>query len=389
MDAVKLGELLWNTPEPGFFELETHKILLACFRELGYSVEEFCDFPGMVASSGGDISQKPLFLISDMDALPNPSNGEATYIHSCGHHQQMVALVETARLVAELGGDLLDRVAFLAIPGEEYIELPRRRALKEEGKISFLSGKLELLHRGYFAHSPYVVSTHSASPRGSCFINSVLKMSGFKVVSFRFVGQSAHAGAQPHRGINAQSAASLFLQASALLRERVIEEAHVRFHPIITLPENQSVNLIPATAYGETYVRAASSEEVENWVEKLATAAEGCAKAVGARVEVDVQPGYAPFEAAPQLHTLAGRVAEREGVLFTEEEYSSASSDVGDISQCTPTIMLGLPGSNGKFHSPDFQILDPDTAFRFPGKYIASYLLELLEHARKKKTKWR
>lgn len=66
------------------------------------------------------------------------------------------------------------------------------------------------------------------------------------------------------------------------------------------------------------------------------------------------------------------------GIPFTEEEFSSASSDVGDISQYKPTIMFGMPGCNGKFHNPDFRITDPETAFALPGRYLARYLKNLV-----------
>ena len=377
MNAKELGTLLWNHPEPGFYEKETHRILSRAFTDLGFEVREFGDFPGFTALAGGSLKDKRIFLIADMDALPNPGIPGDGYIHSCGHHQQMVALFETARILKSENPEVLDRMAFTAIPAEEFIDFPLREKLRTAGTITHLSGKLELLHRGYFDDADFVVSTHSASGSEGLFINSVLKMSGFKVMTFTFTGRSSHAGAQPHRGINAQNAASLFLQAAAFLRESFDEEEHIRIHPILKLPPDQSVNLIPAHAVVETFVRSISPGGVNDTVDKLRNAALGCAQALGSRVEITVVPGYAPFEANGFLHELARKTCEETGVTFTEETFSAASSDVGDISQYKPTIMLGLPGNNGKFHNPGFAVTDDEGAYEFPGRFVAAYLKKL------------
>ena len=128
----------------------------------------------------------------------------------------------------------------------------------------------------------------------------------------------------------------------------------------------------------ETYVRGADNEAVATTVLKLRSAAEGCAKAIGAGVEITVEPGYKSFKADLQLHSLLRETAEEEGIPFIEEEYSSASSDVGNISQLKPTIMLGLPGANGKFHNPDFRIVDEEAAYVFPARFMVKYLEKII-----------
>lgn len=202
-------------------------------------------------------------------------------------------------------------------------------------------------------------------------------MSGFKVMNFTFRGRSAHGGAAPHMGINAQNAAALFLQACAFLRESFNEDDHIRIHPVLRLPKNQSVNLIPDHAFVETYVRGSSREAVDQTVLKLQNAAEGCGKTIGAEVEIKTTPGYEPFKADSVLHSLLRETAQEENIPFIEETYSSASTDVGNVSRIKPTIMLGLPGSNGKFHNPDFMITDEQAAYEFPADFLVKYLKKL------------
>ena len=373
---IELGRKLWDNAEPGFYEVKTEEILSEQFRTAGFILEKFGDFPGFAATADGDFRSKKFAVISDMDALPLPGSAPRRYIHSCGHHVQMTALAGAAILLKETEPSLLKQTAFLAIPAEEYMDFEKRELLKKEGKISFLSGKLELIERGVFNYPDYVISMHSAAFDKPRYISSVLRMSGFKVMNFVFKGKAAH-GAAPHLGINAQNAASLFLQACAFLREGFNEEDHIRIHPVLRLADNQSVNLIPDYAFVETYVRGADKEAVDSTVLKLQKAAQGCAEAIGTGIEVAVAPGYEPFKADLHLHRLLKETADEEGIPFIEEEYSSASSDVGNISRLRPTIMLGLPGANGKFHNPDFRIIDEEAAYLFPAEFLVKYLKKL------------
>ncbi len=377
MNIGELGELLWNHPEPGFKEWETHRILKNAFLSDGFKVREFEDFPGFTAGTGDSLDSKRIIVIADMDALPNPESEEGSYIHSCGHHMQMTALYGAASILKNINAPILDDIAFMAIPAEEYIDFQLRTPLKDEGKIKYLSGKLELIHRGVFDHAEFIISTHTAGSTEPRYINSVLNMSGFKVMNFHFEGVSSHAGASPHKGINAQNAAALFLQSCAFLRETFSDDSHIRIHPVMRIPADQSVNLIPSSVRVETYVRAASAQDVNTTVDKLRRAAEGCSQALGSRVTISAEPGYSPFKADKHLHTLVAKTADRMGVLFKEEEFSAASSDVGDISLIKPTIMLGLPGANGMFHNPDFRVVDPETAYQFSSEFTAEYLKDV------------
>ncbi|MCF6334480.1 MAG: M20/M25/M40 family metallo-hydrolase, partial [Spirochaetales bacterium] len=323
-ELILLGQQLWENGEPGFFEIKTHSILAEKFNNLGFSVKEQNGIPGFSAVSEGIYEDKPVVLIADMDALPLPGNIDGKYIHSCGHHVQMTALFGTAALLQKQNPELLKKIAFLAIPAEEYIDLEQRDILIGKKLISFKSGKLEYISRGIFTTPKYIIATHSAPYTDSVFISSVLHMAGFQVMTFSFSGKASHAGAAPHLGINAQNAASLFLQACAFLRESFDESKHIRIHPILKLDRNQSVNLIPEHVTVETYVRAEDIESVYRVVEQLRNAAEGCAGAIGGDVAIEIQDGYKPFKADPTLHKLIKDTAENMNIRFIEEKYSSA-----------------------------------------------------------------
>lgn len=380
MDLVELGRELEKSAEPGFFESSTHSILSRFFKELGFNLEDFSGMPGFIASASvpGD---RPIAVIADMDGLPSGDG----YRHLCGHHLQMTALCgaaarlreEANRNPAGNAAETLKDLLFIAAPAEEYIDLERRQGLKEKGLISRLSGKQELLHRGVFQRCRAVVATHAAMLPAEPGVSSVLSMNGFDYLRFEFQGRTAHAGAHPHLGKNAQNAASLFLQACAYLRETFPEKKHVRIHPVMKAKPDQMVNFIPDWAAVETYVRASEPETIETISKRLTAAARGSAISIGVEMIPLRTPGYAPFKVASELHTVLRQTAGDSGCAFEEEDFSSASTDMGDLSQEVPSIIIGLPGTNGEFHNPDFRVIDEDLAYGFSAEILSRYLVDL------------
>jgi amidohydrolase len=387
-ELVRLGRRLWSRAEPGFHEHRTHGILYERFEKLGFVVHEFAGIPGFAAAVDGSPTAKRMALIADMDGLPVGEGGR--YGHFCGHHVQLTALYGTALTLHEASSPALADLCFAAIPAEEYVDLDKREALRAAGTVQAFSGKQELLRRGFFSGFEAVVATHSAaldqrhegaedalrdgSKATRRAVNSVLEMNGFDVLRFRFRGTSAHAGSQPHLGRSAQNAAALFLQACAFLREHFREDRHIRIHPVMRLRPGQAINFVPDLASVETYVRAVDSETIDDTVDRLQRAAAGCARALGVALEQERLPGYAPFRAAPELHRLVAATARELDVDFVEEAFSAASSDVGDVSQVKPCVMVGLPGSNGRFHSPEFRIEDEEAAYVFPARFLSRFL---------------
>lgn len=375
-DIRNAGRELWKRAEPGFKEITTNEYLIGLFSGLGFNIDTFDSIPGFIASAPG--ATPVMAVIADMDGLPNPGDESGAYIHSCGHHMQTANIYGAARLLSDTDSPALESLAFIAVPAEEYIDLESREELRLQGNIRHLSGKQELMDRGVFNRFSHVISTHAAGFQEPEFISSVLGMGGFEVLRFTFTGKAAHAGAHPHKGINAQNAASLFLQASAFLRESFHETDHIRIHPLLTLPQGQSVNIIPDTAFVETYVRAANPEAIAATTAKLKAAAAGCAASIGAVATTVTIQGYAPFIADLKLHARLRETVESLDIPFIEEEYSAASSDMGDVSQAIPSIMLGLPGVNGLFHNPGFRVTDEKAAFILPSVVLARYLEDLL-----------
>jgi amidohydrolase len=380
-DIIWLGRDLERSAEGGFFETRTHEMLAERFIRLGFVVEGFHGMPGFAATIDGRLEGKTTAIVADMDALPSgrrPDGSGPTYAHMCGHHQQMTVMYGAARLLRERAPGLLAHVAFLATPAEEFVELERREEMRRAGSVRWLSGKQELIERGAFTGFHRVIATHSAQLPNRRSVNSVVSMNGFDVLRFAFRGKTAHAGATPHLGRNAQNAASLFLHACAFLREGFDEEKHIRIHPVLRLRPDQAVNLIPDAAFVETYARGVDTDTVDETVRRLAAAAAGCAGALGTTVETERIRGYAPFAVDPVLHEALRDTAAGLGMEFIEDRFSAASSDMGDVSRHVPSIIVGFPGTNGLLHQSGFAVIDEQAAYVFGAEVLVCLVQKLV-----------
>jgi len=91
-------------------------------------------------------------------------------------------------------------------------------------------------------------------------------------------------------------------------------------------------------------------------------------------------PGYLPFIAHPGLNRIYGdnmrALCGDEAVV--EGYHLAGSTDAGDISQFCPTIHPMVGGIQGKVHSRQFNVVDPETAILIPAKALAGSIIDLL-----------
>ena len=376
-----LAERLRKIPELGFFEFETAKILLSELEETGARVQSAIGRTGIWAELG-DPEAPAIVLLADMDALPTQGfpGGVA---HSCGHHAQMAVMVSVFRALAGAGiaqkAGL--RLVFAASPAEEYVDLVRRLELRERKEIVYLSGKQEMIRRGFLGGNCVVLKYHSMpdSPQRVAAVNGTLN--GFLAKRAIFTGRTAHAGACPEAGINALSAASLALQAIHAQRDTFRDADHIRVHPILT-EGGTVVNSVPARAVIETYVRGASHAAVMDAAVKVDRAFRAGALALGATLLISNTPGYEAFHPCPALGEILGRSA-CEFVPEAAIEFhdaSSASDDIGDVACFVPTCQLAFSGFCGTLHAADFMPAAPERAYLAPAEILLRTVLLLAEN---------
>jgi len=195
----------------------------------------------------------------------------------------------------------------------------------------------------------------------------------------RYVGRASHAGSAPHNGVNALYAAQIGLMGINAIRETLQDDDTVRIHPILTHGGSQ-VNVIPAEARIQTYVRGRTLDAVVEANARVDRALRAGALALGARVEIDTLPGYLPLACDA---TMAGLFRETAHALVGAEHcrelgHRTGSTDMGDLSQVIPVLHPYMGGARGSGHGPDYEIVDEALAYVAPAKALAAMAVDLL-----------
>lgn len=387
-EIISLAEEIWANPELGFNEKQTSQKLVGLFRGLDLELESDLALTGVKAKLTSENNSPELPTVGvfgELDALINrdhPGSDEDTgAVHACGHHAQIANLAGVAFAFTSTG--LVDRlkgsISLVGVPAEEYVDLDARRELMDEEKIQYFSGKQELIRRGHLDHIDAAVMVHAANdPKRQ--IRSRISMNGFLGKSVRYEGKSAHAGAEPEKGVNALNAANIGIEAINARRETFTEDEMVRVHPIIT-KGGEGVNVVPSDVRLKTYVRAKTVAGILETNEKVNQGLKGGALALGANVEISDFPGYLPFHSNDFL----ARVFDRNGARILGPSavdkscpQVTASTDLGDVSQLMPAIELSIGGFEGNLHSEEFRIVDEEMAYVIPAKITACSIIDLL-----------
>ena len=384
-ELTAFAEAVATRPELGFFEVETAGRFSRALEAMGLRHETGLALTGVRAVLEGAAPGPTVAVLGELDALPvrghpraDPATGAA---HACGHNAQLAMVLGVAHGLVDSGAlaRLAGRVVLLAVPAEEYVELERRLALRDEGKIEFLSGKAELLRVGAFDDVDLAMMVHTTSQERDRSIGVGGSNNGVAAKLVRFVGRASHAGSSPHQGINALNAAHVALAAMHAQRETYRDEDHVRVHPIITRG-GDVVNAVPDDVRLEMFVRGATREAIADASGKVDRALRAGALAIGARVAVTTLPGYLPMRHDPMLVRLFRANAERlvGPDEVTEAGHRGGSTDMGDLSHVMPVVHPYAGGATGQGHGADYAIVDSERAILNPARALALTVVDLL-----------
>lgn len=371
---------LGRVPELGFFEIKTARLLAQQFVLASLRPKTGVACTGVVADLDGGSPGPTIAVLGELDAMP-VDTGDAGLgaNHTCGHHLQLAIIAGVAAALRPLATALSGRVRFMGVPAEEFVDLATRFELRAAGKVTFVSGKAELVRLGYFDDVDIALLVHATTrpEEGDFAIGGSTNAMVAKWVEYQ--GIPAHAGAAPHRGVNALAAAVLGLDAINAIRDTFRDEDHVRVHGIITRG-GSAVNVVPADVRLEIYVRAASRGALEEAERKVDRALWAGAVAVGARVVVTTVPGYLPLRQDGQLAEVARDAAAQVVPANTLRGGSdrAGSTDMGDISHLVPTLQPWAGGVSGELHSPTFRVADFDVAVLAPIRIMARMIVDLL-----------
>ena len=176
-------------------------------------------------------------------------------------------------------------------------------------------------------------------------------------------------------------AANCGINAVNAIRETFKESDIIRFHPIITRG-GSIVNAIPETAVIESYVRGSAFDAIVSANKRVNRALIGGALSIGANVDIEDTPGYAPLfndSAMIDVSIEAAKLAIPEYEFTVSPYMSSGSTDIGDLSCVMPVVQPYAGGKNGKDHGNNYYITDADAACVASAKYQLGMVYLLLK----------
>jgi len=382
---------IWNHPETGYKEFETSAYMADVFSKLGYELVMAEGITGFYTVLDTGKPGPVTLILAELDSIICPDHKDANpltgAVHSCGHNAQCAALVGIAASLKEPG--ILDKfcgkIKLCAVPAEELLEIEYRTKLKNEGKIKYFGGKSEFLARGYFDDVDLAFMVHTSVVGYSAKSGSV----GCLAKQIIYKGVASHAGGAPHIGKNALYAANCGLNAINAIRETFQEMDLIRVHPIITTG-GAMVNAIPEKAVLESYVRGKSFEAICKTNKKVNRALCGAALSIGTNIEIIDSPGYAPLINDSNLLDVveeAAAMAVPEYKMKISSEFSTGSTDMGDLCCVMPVVHPYAGGASGTSHGADYEITDPVAACIGSAKMQMAMLLILLSDGAKRAKK--
>lgn len=377
-------DYIWNNPETGYKEVKTSAYLEKAFEDLGYTLTKAGDVPGFYTVVDTGRPGPQILVLGELDALICPdhktADKETGAAHVCGHAAQGAGLLGVAIGLKQKAilDELCGKIMLCAVPAEELLELEFRSELREKGIIKFFGGKAEFLRRGYFDDCDMAFMIHTtASPNCNVNVGNV----GCIVKTITYKGKAAHAGGSPHLGINALYAATQGLNAINALRETFKDEDILRVHPIISNGGN-AVNAIPDKVTIETYIRGKSFEAIMEANKKVNQALCGAALSLGANVDINDIPGYAPFINEPKLIDVASEALSAispNEKLVNSGQINGGCSDLGDLSMVMPVVHPYVSGGTASLHSVNFDFIDREKATATSAKWQLEMLYLLLK----------
>jgi len=374
-------DYIWSNPETGYREVKTGTYMEKAFEELGYELTKAEDIPGFYTVIDTGRPGPEVMVLGELDSLicaDHPEcDPETGAVHCCGHSMQSATLLGIAAALKD--PMILDRwsgkIRLCAVPAEELIEIAYRTELRNQGKIHYMGGKTEFLSRGYFDGVDLAFMVHTTNDgHSSANIGDVGCLS--KRVIYK--GVSAHAGGSPWDGCNALYAANLGLNAVNAIRETFQEKDLIRVHPIIT-KGGGAVNAIPDQVIIESYVRGKTLDAIKNANERVNKALCGAALALGANVDIEDVPGYAPLmNCDDMIAVVEEAVTTMTDIPFKRNPYvGTGSTDMGDLSMIMPVVHPYMPGATGISHGADYVIKDARKACT-DSAIVQVYMLHIL-----------
>lgn len=355
---IELSHWIHAHPEIAWQEFESSAHISKFLREFGFEVTE--QVAGLETAFRAEFGtgELTIALCAEYDSLPGLG-------HACGHNIIASSSVGAAIALASVASELDLKIVVLGTPAEEGG-----------------GGKIVMLDRGAFEGIDIAALVHPGPI-------DVAQAEPFAVrhISVKYTGKAAHAAAYPEQGVNAADAFTVAQVAIGLLRQQFPHT--VRVHGVMTRG-GEAPNAIPEVTEGRWYIRATTTEQMNETFDRVLKCFEAGALATGCTLEIhDESAPYSEFTNHPNLNALYQANAEVIGRVFNENDPQSrmnrASTDLGNISKVIAAIhpYIGVNSGTAVNHQKEFARAciteDADKAVLDAASAMAMTLVEVAE----------
>ena len=329
-ELLGLSHLIHGEPELALEEFKAASNLAAAVEEHGLGVQrEAFGLRTAYATEFGKDGGPTIAILSEYDALPGIG-------HACGHNIIATAGLGAALALSKLKGALPGRVRYLGTPAEE--RFGGKELMAREGALDRVDAAM-MIH-----------------PSGNNLVT--VPCLAVTEVDAIFIGKTAHASVEPHRGLNALDAVVVAYQAIAQLRQHILSSE--RIHGIIT-EGGLAANIVPERAACRFYVRSPDAEGLATLRRRVHACFEAGALATGCRLEarwgptdyLDLKTNWPMAKAFEANATGLGRVFD---ALADLPPGRAISTDMGNVSHRVPSIhpLLAVAPPEVPIHNPEF-----------------------------------
>jgi amidohydrolase len=311
---ASLSRDIHSHPELAYQERHAVAAIAALLEREGHTVERGVGkletaFRARIGPAGPSVA-----LLAEYDALPDVG-------HGCGHN--LIA-------ISNIGAFLVAAAA--TAPLEVGIELIGTPAEENGG------GKIDLIDAGIFARTIAALSSHPAA-QGSWGVSG--RCLGVVEKRVTYKGVASHAAASPEKGRNALNAVIRLFIGIDGWRQQLDTDARV--HGIIS-DGGKAANVIPAHAEALIGLRAREKPMLDAMVDRFVEIAEGAALLTGTTVEItEYLRYYEPLRPNEVLGDVIAKELARRGVDAPRGALTTASTDLGNVSQRLPTDAVRFP----------------------------------------------
>jgi amidohydrolase len=268
INLYEISKFLYENPELGSEEFRSSELLTKELESHGFQVERgILGMPtAFKATFKGKNDGPQVAVIAEYDALPGVG-------HGCGHNLISASATGAGIAASKVIDGLNGAVLVVGTPAEE-------------GHGPSGGAKIIMAEAGFWDDIDSAIMLHPSSNWG---VGS--QSLGIWNVKMEFEGQTSHAAASPHIGVNALNAATLAFMATHMLRQEARRDANLVIHGIIS-EGGLASNVIPDRAVCNFGVRSSDEDYLLEMVDKVARCAEGAALALGASVNITKRKLY-------------------------------------------------------------------------------------------------